>query len=107
MESDVDRLNQLASKLFAELNEHRQNGYVLCKLIIMDIMDSDLKKLESRLPIVLTMLEVLLPALELDLNRHHMVHLVAAIRANGPCWVWAMFGFERFWKHLTDWMTQK
>lgn len=71
------------------------------------IMDSDLKKLESRLPIVLTMMEVLLPAWELDLNRHHMIHLVAAIRANGPCWVWAMFGFERFWKHLTDWMTQK
>ncbi|DBA98245.1 TPA: hypothetical protein ACH3X1_001169 [Trebouxia sp. C0004] len=48
-------------------------------------MDSDLKKLESRLPIVLTMMEVLLPAWELDLNRHHMIHLVAAIRANGPC----------------------
>ncbi|DBB04048.1 TPA: hypothetical protein ACH3X1_013103 [Trebouxia sp. C0004] len=24
-----------------------------------------------------------------------MIHLVAAIRANGPCWVWAMFGFEK------------
>ena len=70
------------------------------------ITGSDLRKLECRLPIVLTMMEVLLPAWELDLNRHHMVHLVAAIRANGPCWVWAMFGFERFWKHLTDWMTE-
>ena len=68
------------------------------------ITDSDLRKLECRLPIVLTMMEVLLPAWELDLSRHHMVHLVAAIRAHGPCWVWAMFGFERL---LTDWMTQK
>ncbi|DBA87959.1 TPA: hypothetical protein ACH3X1_004944 [Trebouxia sp. C0004] len=48
------------------------------------ITDSDLKKLERRLPIVLTVMELLLPAWELDLNRHHMIHLVAAIRANGP-----------------------
>ena len=37
---------------------------------------------------------------------HKMFHLVQAIRSNGPCWAWAMFGFERFWKHLTDWITQ-
>jgi len=63
------------------------------------ITDSTLKKLEHRMPIVLTMMEQLLPAWELDLNRHQIIHLVAAIRANGPCWVWPMFGFERFWKH--------
>ncbi|DBA87879.1 TPA: hypothetical protein ACH3X1_004870 [Trebouxia sp. C0004] len=51
------------------------------------------------------MLEDLLPAWEL--NRHQMVHLVAAIRSNGPCWAWAMFGFERFWKHLKDWVRQR
>ena len=37
------------------------------------ITDSDLRKLECRLSIVLTMMEVLLPAWELDLNWHHMV----------------------------------
>ncbi len=31
MESDVDMLNRLASKLFADLDGQRQNGYVLCK----------------------------------------------------------------------------
>ncbi len=41
------------------------------------------------------------------MNRHMMLHLVQAIRANGPCCFWAIFGVERFWKHLTDWMTQK
>ena len=65
-----------------------------------------LSHLEKRLPIMLTMLEDLLPSWELDINRHQIIHLVAAIRANGPCWVWAMFGFERFWKHPKDWLTQ-
>ena len=63
-------------------------------------------KLEKAIPEILTELEGLLPAWELDLNRHNMIHLVHAIRANVPCWAWAMFGFEHFWKHLTDWMTQ-
>ena len=51
------------------------------------------------MPIVLTLMEILLPAWELDLNRHLMIHLVRVIRKNGPCWTWAVFGFERFWKH--------
>ena len=67
---------------------------------------SILVKLETRLPIILTAMEKVLPAWELDMNRHQMIHMVEAIRANGPCWAWAMFGFERFWKHLKDWMTQ-
>ena len=45
-----------------------------------------LSHLEKRLPIVLTMMEDLLPSWELDMNRHQIIHLVAAIhRANGPC----------------------
>ena len=71
------------------------------------ISQADLTKLETRVPIILAMLEDLLPAWELNMNRHQIVHLVEAIRVNGPCWAWAMFGFERMWKHLKDWMTQK
>ncbi|DBB07211.1 TPA: hypothetical protein ACH3X1_011776 [Trebouxia sp. C0004] len=59
------------------------------------------------MPIVLTLMEILVPAWELDLNWHKMIHQIRAIRQNGPCWTWAMFRFERFWKHLTDWMTQR
>ena len=40
MESDVDQLNQLASKLFADLNGQRQNGYVLCKCEECDHSDA-------------------------------------------------------------------
>lgn len=65
-----------------------------------------LMELERRMPVVLAELATVLPAWEMDMNRHQMLHLVQAIRSNGPCWVWAMFGFERFWKHLTDWMSQ-
>lgn len=61
-----------------------------------------LDRLEAAMLKVLAELEELLPAWELDMNRHKMIHLVKAIRTNGPCWAWAMFGFERFWKHLTD-----
>ncbi|DBA95122.1 TPA: hypothetical protein ACH3X1_002632 [Trebouxia sp. C0004] len=71
------------------------------------ISEEQLCHLEQRMPIVLTQMEILLPAWELDLNRHKMIHLVRAVRQNGLCWTWAMFGFERFWKHLTDWMTQR
>lgn len=58
------------------------------------------------MPLVLAELATVLPAWELDMNRHSMVHLVQSIRWNGPCWAWSMFGFERFWKRLTDWMSQ-
>ncbi len=54
--------------------------------------------LEQRIPIVLTKLQLLLPAWELNMNRHMMLHLVQAIKANGLCCFWAMFGVERFWK---------
>ena len=36
-----------------------------------------------------------------------IMHVVASIRANGPCWSWFMFGFERLWARLQRWMTQK
>ena len=65
-----------------------------------------LNELERRVPTVLAELATVLPAWELDINRHSTVHLVQSIRWNGPYWAWSMFGFERFWKHLTDWMSQ-
>ena len=77
-------------------------GLLWQKSISLDALDT----LESAMLKVLAELEELLPAWELDMNRHKMIHLVKAVRTNGPCWAWAMFGFERFWKHLTDWMTQ-
>lgn len=40
MESDVDKVYRLASKLFADLNEQRQNGYVLCKCEACDQSDA-------------------------------------------------------------------
>ena len=56
--------------------------------------------LEKRLPIVLTMMEDLLPSWELDMSRHQIIHLVVPICANGPCWVWAMFVFT--WHSHSD-----
>lgn len=36
-----------------------------------------------------------------------MLHLVEAVRQNGPCWTWSMFKFERMWNRLTQWMSQR
>ena len=58
------------------------------------------------MPQVLTRLEQLLPAWELNMNRHMMLHLAAAVRQHGPCWAWSMFGFERLWDRLTRCMFQ-
>jgi len=71
------------------------------------ITHEHLDYVESAVPRVLAELEWLLPSWELDINRHMMLHLVASIRANGPCWSWSMFGFERLWGRLLKWMTQK
>lgn len=65
-----------------------------------------LAEVEKVLPELLAELERLLPAWELDINRHMMLHLVEGIRKNGPCWTWSMFGFERLWNRLTQWMLQ-
>lgn len=51
-------------------------GLVWLKTISSEL----LTRLESRMPVVLTLLETLLPSWELDLNRHKMIHLVRAIR---------------------------
>ena len=29
-----------------------------------------------------------------------------SVRQHGPCWAWSMFGFERLWCRLKNWMTQ-
>lgn len=74
-----------------------------------------LDQLEQRICVVLTQLEILLLSWELSMNKlvhvlylvkHNMLHLAQAVRANGPCWAWSMFGFERFWWHLRTWMSQ-
>ena len=52
-------------------------------------------------------MELHLPAWELDINRHMVLHLVHAIEDNGPCWTWSMFGFERLWNRTTQWMSQR
>lgn len=72
-----------------------------------NISTERLSQLESDIPRVLENLEFLLPSWELDINRHLMLHLVSSIRANGPCWTWSMFGFERLWYRLLRWMTNK
>lgn len=36
-----------------------------------------------------------------------MLHLVEAVHGNGPCWTWSMFGYERFWNRLIQWMSQR
>ena len=65
-----------------------------------------LGEIEVAIPKALADLERLLPAWELDINRHMVLHLVEGIRQNGPCWTWSMFGFERLWGRLTKWMLQ-
>ncbi|KAL3132264.1 hypothetical protein ABBQ32_008851 [Trebouxia sp. C0010 RCD-2024] len=67
---------------------------LLGSLLEKSITTERLAQLESDLPRILESLE-LLPSWELDINRHLMLHLVSSNRANGPCWAWSMFGFER------------
>ena len=65
-----------------------------------------LAELEAELPELLSELERLLPAWDLDINCHMMLHLVEHILLNGPCWTWSMFGYERLWGRLMKWMPQ-
>ena len=64
------------------------------------------QQLEQQMPQVLDQLALLLPAWELDTNRHMMLHPAESVRQHGPCWAWSMFGFERLWCRLEKWMTQ-
>lgn len=43
-----------------------------------------LQQLETQIPVIMARLEEVLPAWELDMNRHMMVHLVESIRRHGP-----------------------
>ena len=70
------------------------------------ISEEHLQHLEKQMPKALAELELVLPAWELDMNRHMVTHLAEAVRRHGPCWDWSMFGFERLWGRLTKWMTQ-
>jgi len=55
---------------------------------------------------ILSEMKRLLPAWELDINRHNILHLVESIRSFGPPWAWSMWGFERMWSTLKQWMAQ-
>ena len=58
------------------------------------------------MPVALAELELVLPAWELDMNRHMVTHSAEAVRRHGPCWGWSRFGLERLWGRLIKWMTQ-
>jgi hypothetical protein len=51
---------------------------------------------------VLALMELYLPAKELNMNRHMVIHLAEAIVRHGPPWAWSMFADERTWKWATD-----
>ena len=71
------------------------------------ITEQRLQHLEKQTAVILTKLAEVLPAWEMDINRHMILHLAQSVRRHGPCWAWSMFGFERMWGRLTRWMTQK
>ena len=66
-----------------------------------------LAAMEMQIPQLLADLEQLLPARELDINYHMMVHLVDTIRERGPCWASSMYGFERLWGRMVRWLHQR
>ena len=70
------------------------------------ITPEQLDHIEAAFPEGLTEMECVLPAWELNINRHMVLHLVEAVRQNDPCWTWSMFGFEQLWNRLLQWMSQ-
>lgn len=59
------------------------------------------RELQMRTKEVLCRLEMHLPAFELNLNRHLMLHLAEGVLRFGPPFAWSMFSDERFWNALT------
>ena len=46
---------------------------------------------------VMARLEVYLPAWELDITRHMVLHMIEQILEKGPVWCWSMWSYERLW----------
>ena len=67
----------------------------------------DAQSLTSRAYRIMAELEVHLPAWELDITRHMLLHMIEQIPSRGPLWAWSMWAYERLWNRLLQWKTQK
>lgn len=67
----------------------------------------DAQSLTSQAYRIMAELEVLLPAWELDITRHMLLHMIEQISSKGPLWAWSMWAYERLWNRLLQWKTQK
>lgn len=67
----------------------------------------DAKALKDQAYWVMARLEVYLPAWELDITRHMLLHMIEHIPEKGPVWFWSMWAYERLWNRLMQWKSQQ
>lgn len=91
----------LETPLFAYLD-------LLAQLGAKEISAASVSSLQENAAIALTQMELHFPAWELDinLNRHMIIHLPEQIVSRGPPWAWSMWAYERFWTRMIQWKTQ-
>jgi hypothetical protein len=64
-------------------------------------------QIEEYLLVSLACVELFLPACELDIKLHNLVHMVDVIRRHGPLWTGSMFPYEHLWHKMGKWVTNR
>lgn len=83
---------------------------VCCKLWSKEIpvsSDGSMADLRQAVAEAVASLEVVMPAWEMDIMWHLLLHLVDRMELLGPCWAFSMFSFERTWGQLDKWRSQQ
>ena len=83
-------------------------GYFDClaKLGAKEVSHNAAASLKREVVKSLAQMELELPAWELDINRHMVLHLAERIPTQGPLWASAMWSYERLWNRLCQWKSQ-
>ncbi len=83
---------------------------VCCKLWRKEMpvsSDGDMANLRNEVADAVASLEMVLPAWEMNIMLHLLLHVTDRVELLGPCWAFSMFSFERTWGQLDKWRSQQ
>jgi Domain of unknown function (DUF4218) len=67
----------------------------------------ELQDLREYVVLTLSLVEAHLPASELDIKMHNMLHMVDMLSKHGPLYNCSMFPYESLWGKITRWARNK
>jgi hypothetical protein len=73
----------------------------------VEVKKAHMERLKEQVHLAVARFELVVPAWEMDIMLHLLLHVVDRMQRCGPCWSFSMFSFERMWGAIDKWRTQQ